>query len=48
MTIQEQCVCCGETFKLIGDLFEHIRKEHSEQEVLSALAKKDDNTELSA
>ena len=43
MTIQQECVCCGETFETIKDLFDHMREKHSETEVLAALAQEDDN-----
>lgn len=39
--MQQECVCCGQRFEMIGDLFEHMKEEHTEEEVLTALSAQD-------
>ncbi len=43
--MQQECVCCGITFDLMSELFDHMKEEHTEAEVLSALSQQDSQGE---
>lgn len=43
MNIQQECICCGEKFELMGHLIDHMRDTHSEPEVMAALADQEES-----